>query len=140
MLLRWRQRGTGPTWTPGFNPVNYRDDPGLPRTVRRLLRKYERALRMYWVWPTSYPRSRSELDDLAARLRAAWPDEELDPRYLTSILAVLDVRAQALYSKQGMAEAEEGLAGFWAANGLEQQAFDEVIRQIHIDLITVFDH
>lgn len=39
-----------------------------------------------------------------------------------------------------MAEAEEGPAGFSAANGVEQQAFDEVIRQIHIDLITVVDH
>ncbi|RZB19859.1 hypothetical protein StrepF001_01105 [Streptomyces sp. F001] len=76
---------------------------------------------------------------LAARLRAVWPDDELDPRYLASILAVLDVRAQALYSKRGMDEAEESLAGFWAANGLEQAAFDEVIRQIHIDLITLVD-
>lgn len=146
MLLRWRQRGRGPTWTPGFNPVNYRDDPALPRTVRRLLKAYERALVLYWRRTLGYwlrhgeTATRTEVDELAAQLRAAWPDDELDPRYLASILAVLDLRGQALYSKKGMAEAEEGLAGFWAANGLEQQAFDEVIRQIHIDLITVVDH
>ncbi|RZB18851.1 hypothetical protein StrepF001_07815 [Streptomyces sp. F001] len=126
----------GPTWTPGFNPVNYRDDPGLPSTVLRLLKRYEKALAFHFRWGTE---SRARIDRLAARLRAVWPDDELDPRYLASILAVLDVRAQALYSKRGMDEAEESLAGFWAANGLEQAAFDEVIRQIHIDLITLVD-
>ncbi|MEV1246430.1 hypothetical protein [Nonomuraea sp. NPDC049750] len=133
-MLRLRRRRR-PEKSLEYNPLHFRKDPRLPKEVQRLLKSYERDSFHRHAFRRSDKRER-----LATQLRHVWPSDSLDIKYLESVLAVLDLRAVALYSKESFESAETGLVDFWAANGLERQALDEVLRTIHLDLITILDH